>query len=83
MFFHDENVKKDNRTRFYLPIQRILKSDNVLNSEQLLKNKEIQFYVHYTPTVTIINPNGELIIDFGKSLHGGIRINSLNTDESK
>lgn len=65
----------DERRRYYLPIQKILRVEgDIQNSSQLIGNQEIQMFCGYGGERTIIPPNGSIYVDFGMSIHGGVRI---------
>ena len=76
MKFHN-NAVRDKRTRIYLPVQAILRSCGVKNPEVLLGNREYQTSIHYLPTRMEMLPGGSVLMDFGYSIHGGIRINEV------
>ena len=70
-----EHAIKDERRRYYLPIQKILKiADGVLNSERLIGNNDVQARCHYVNEMTIIPPQCSIYVDFGMAIHGGVRI---------
>ena len=76
MKFHSEAVR-DKRTRFYLPVQKILRSCEVKNPEILVGNREYQTSIHYLNTMMEMLPGGSVLLDFGCAIHGGIRINEF------
>ena len=77
MKFHSEAVR-DKRTRFYLPVQKILRSCEVKNPEILVGNREYQTSIHYLNTMMEMPPGSSIVLDFGCSIHGGIRINECS-----
>ena len=74
MRFH-KNCVRDRRTRFYLPVQRILMNHQVSGAEKLIGNLEYQTVIHYQPEPVLFPPGSSLILDFGAAFHGGIRFN--------
>lgn len=77
MKFHN-NAVRDKRTRFYLPVQKILRSNEVKNPEILIGNQEYQTTIHYLNTMMEMPPQSSILLDFGYALHGGIRINEYS-----
>lgn len=75
MNFHSEYIR-DKRSRFYIPVKRILRSNLVENPQTVVGNKEYQTVIHYLPEMLILHPGGSLLLDFGTALHGGVRINN-------
>ena len=72
----------DSRIRKYLPVKRILwtSKGELLpeNTESLLTNSKIQAYVNaFDPC--IMKPGSSMLLDFGRELHGGIRITTNQT----
>ena len=80
MNFHESDLK-DLRRRFYIPAARIIHSADVTDPDILTGNLEIQpFMFGLRPYAKcVLAPGGNLLIDFGKALHGGIRIVSAGT----
>lgn len=76
MQFHSDAVR-DERTRFYIPVKRVLRSHLAECPQQLAGNWEYQTVIHYLPEMTILQPGGSLLLDFGRAIHGGIRINNI------
>ena len=73
----------DSRIRKYLPVKRILwtSKGELLpeNTESLLTNSKIQAHVN-TSNPCIMKPGSSILLDFGKELHGGIRITTNQTE---
>ena len=68
-------------TDYLLPV-RVVKSENAIDAEWLLKCADEQIYIMAHGGCTI-KSGGYVILDFGKELHGGIRIlNSICDDNS-
>lgn len=68
---------EDSRKRFYVPVKSILwKSDNVADEacRHLVGNVNIQNTVPQNKNLCLLPPGGAVLLDFGKELHGGIRI---------
>ena len=74
MDFH-ENMIRDDRRRFYLPVKRILHNSNVQDAEKLIENQEFQTVIHYCKNIILFQPGDSLVLDFGCAIHGGIRFN--------
>ncbi len=74
MHYH-ETCACDQRTRFYLPVQRLLTFENVENPERIVGNHEYQTIIHYFSDLTVFHPGGTILLDFGEAFHGGIRFN--------
>ena len=74
MDFH-KAMLKDDRRRFYLPVKRILKNNGVQNAGLLLENQAFQTVIHYSSNIVLFNPGDSILLDFGQSVHGGIRFN--------
>ena len=70
----NENFIRDRRTRFYRSVQRVLLNQNCENTELLIGNPEYQQVMHYLPEMVILNPGASMVLDFGSSFHGGIRL---------
>ena len=66
---------RDRRSRFYRPVNKVLHSSLVENSEYLVDNCDYQFVLHYLPYKVIFPPKSKVMLDFGSSFHGGVRIN--------
>ena len=64
---------KDNRVREYLLPVRILMAQNVKNAEYLLSECAQQVYFWHDRFVCA-EKGGKLLLDFGRELHGGIRV---------
>ena len=69
-------------------ITRLIKVENVENAESLLKSKPSQtpFILKMQPEskdCTYIKKDGYILVDFGKELHGGIRICIQGTTSEK
>ena len=65
---------RSNLIRDYLrPIRVVAKSDNIENAEVLLVNQEKQAYFNAPKTLNC-KGKGYVILDFGKELHGGVRL---------
>ena len=71
------NYSMDRRRRFYRPVVKILKYSGVEKPELLIGNKEYQTVIHHIPERTELHPGGKMMLDFGSSFHGGIRINTI------
>lgn len=65
-----EEVK---RIKEYLLPVRILAAESAENAERLLRDFEDQIHIHGNECCTL-KSGGHLILDYGKELHGGIRI---------
>ena len=78
MRLHSEDIR-DERTRFYVPVKRVLRSELAENPLQLIGNREYQTVIHYLPVMTVLQPGGSLLLDFGRALHGGVRVNNVVT----
>jgi hypothetical protein len=74
MDFH-KTMLMDDRRRFYLPVKRILRNNGVQNAELLVGNQEFQTVIHYSSNIITFNPGDSILLDFGQSIHGGIRFN--------
>lgn len=82
----NENLIKDRRTRFYLPVQRVLLCQNCEKTELLIGNTRYQQIMHYLPEMISLPPGASMVLDFGAAFHGGIRILSnawWKTDDVK
>ena len=77
MNFHPDAIR-DRRTRFYLPVRKVLRNLGTLAPEILVGNREIQTTIHYLAPMLEMPPASSLLLDFGAALHGGIRINSCS-----
>ena len=71
------NYSMDRRRRFYRPVVKILKSSGLEKPEVLIGNKEYQTVIHHYPEMAQLLPGGKVMLDFGSSFHGGIRINTV------
>ncbi len=70
-----EHAVIDDRRRYYLPIQKILKADGgVENYDRLVGNDDVQIRCHNVGEMTILPTGGSLYVDYGMSIHGGVRI---------
>ncbi len=76
MHYH-ETCARDKRTRFYLPVKKLLASQNVDRPERIIGNPEYQTVIHYIPEMTVFHPGGSILLDFGAAFHGGIRFNNV------
>lgn len=74
MDFH-KTMLKDDRRRFYLPAKRILRNEGVQNAGLLIENQAFQTVIHYSSNIILFNPGDSILLDFGQSVHGGIRFN--------
>jgi len=68
------NLIKDPRTRYYLPINEIVCDDMIDNVQFLVGNEMIQPVAHFPPPLITFPPGKSAVMDFGKAFHGGIRI---------
>ncbi len=71
------NAIRDDRSREYVPVRRIVCSAGVEGPEHFVGRREIQNVIHYfdtTPKPVSFAPGGAVVLDFGIELHGGIRI---------
>ena len=69
------NAVRDNRVREYLPSMRLVASDGVDAPEQLVGRTEYQSTnVIKKEECCILSPGAYILLDFGRELHGGIRI---------
>ncbi len=66
-------IKENRKIRYKVPTKIISHSDNVFNSESLLKEKDLQISIKELD-VTTIEKDGFIILDFNEELIGGIRI---------
>ena len=73
---------RDPRTRFYRPVRRIVFSEKVERAEILVDSTVFQNVIHYLPDAVVLHPGGSMILDFGSSFHGGIRINPYTAKAS-
>ena len=73
MNFHSHSIP-DRRRRFYLPMQKVLLHHQVENPLVVTDNQEYQSVIHYCKEMMTIHPGGRIILDIGKSIHGGIRL---------
>ena len=71
----NSSYTRDPRTRFYRPIRRIVFAEKVERAEILVDSTVFQNVIHYLPEPVVLHPGGSMILDFGSSFHGGIRIN--------
>ena len=80
MNFHESDLK-DLRRRFYIPAVRIICSADVTDPDILTGNLEIQPFMFWLRPYAkcVLAPGGTLILDFGRALHGGIRLVSSGT----
>ena len=76
------NYSMDRRRRFYRPAVKILKSSGLEKPEVLVGNKEYQTVIHHYPEMAKLLPGGKVMLDFGSSFHGGIRINTVGYSSS-
>lgn len=76
MRFHTEAIR-DTRTRFYIPVKKLLLNHGVENAEALIGNQSYQTAIHYLPPAILFPPGASIVLDFGKALHGGIRFNQI------
>ncbi len=64
-------MEKDQRTRAYVPPCRVVRAAGVAYPQRLLNQTQIQaLLVNPCKELTCIQPGGELILDFGRELHG-------------
>lgn len=64
-------MEKDQKARAYVPPCRVVRAANVEYPEQVLNQTRIQpLLVNPCKELTCIQPGGELILDFGRELHG-------------
>ena len=69
---NDSNT--DNRIRTYLPPARILLAEGrIENAERLLRTRADQVGLHERE-MTVVRGKGRILFDFGRELHGGIRL---------
>ena len=74
MKFLDHAIK-DNRQRYYLPVNKVLRADGgVTNYERLIGNNDVQIRCHNVGEMTILPTGGSLYVDYGMAIHGGVRI---------
>ena len=66
---------RDRRRRFYRPVSRVLFRQGVENAEVLIGNLAYQPVIHFLPPAVTVAPGGSLLLDFGSSFHGGVRLN--------
>ena len=80
MNFHESDLK-DLRRRFYIPAVRIICSADVTDPDILTGNLEIQPFMFWLRPYAkcVLAPGGTLILDFGRALHGGVRLVSCGT----
>lgn len=65
---------RSNLVKDYLrPVRVVAKSENIENAEVLLVNHEKQVFFN-TPKTLDCKGKGYIILDFGKELHGGVRL---------
>ena len=68
----------DNRKRSYIPPCGILWASDgeksPVDPEILVGCREIQPYIHFNPAVCVLKPGSGILLDYGRELHGGIRI---------
>lgn len=71
-------VASDERVRKFLLPEKIVKTGgNVKNTDALLRAKPLQIGLNENDLCTLSNDGGEnafLVLDFGRELHGGIRL---------
>ena len=65
---------KDRRRRFYRPVRRILRAEGVEDAELFVGNTAYQPVIHYAPKRVVFQPGGKVLLDFGSSFHGGVKI---------
>lgn len=69
------NAIPDNRVREYLPPVSVLFSQNIDNPDFFLKPQDIQSFSTVKPENCLkFNAGAAVLLDFGRELHGGIRI---------
>ena len=66
-------IKENRKIRYRVPTKIIAQSDNIFNSESLLKEKDLQISISEPITATI-EKGGYIILDFNEEMMGGIRI---------
>ena len=70
-----ENAVRDNRVREYLPSVRLVASEGVDTPERLIGRLEYQSSnVIKKEECCVLKPGAYIVIDFGREIHGGIRI---------
>lgn len=69
---------EDNRKRAYVPPVRILWTSDgeksPVDPEILVGCHEIQPYIHFNPAVCVLKSGSGILLDYGRELHGGIRL---------
>ncbi len=64
----------DPRVREYVSVQRVVCSQGVDRPEQLVGNPATQCNIWNTPALEIPTAGSYLVLDFGRELHGGVKI---------
>ncbi len=75
-----KNAIRDKRVREYLPVTRVLWSQNCDGAENMVGNQDIQPQVVCKTPSLQLHPGGGVLLDFGIELHGGIRIVNAFTE---
>ncbi len=60
----------DRKAHAYVPPRRVVRATGTVNAESLLEQAQVQTIVNPHRELTVIPPGGELILDFGRELHG-------------
>ena len=75
---------EDQRKRRYILPKEIVKTGgNVKNPQGLLREKTLQIGLNETDVTTLSNDGGEkafVVLDFGRELHGGIRLLNFTSE---
>lgn len=66
---------KDKRSRYYIPVKRIVANNNVEFVDLLIGNEEYQLFMHHIRQTVKFPPASSVVLDFGAAFHGGIRMN--------
>ncbi len=74
MFSFDSHLK-DKRSRFYIPVKRIVANNKVESCDLLIGNEEYQLFMHHIKQTVKFPPASSVVLDFGAAFHGGIRMN--------
>lgn len=76
------NECSDGMKRCAVPPVRIVRtSGNVQNVECLLNRVATQSYIHFNPEICAMYPGSEIILDFGRELHGQLTLTSSTFKE--
>lgn len=73
-----EFIGEDRRKRKYLLPKKItVQSGTIRNPESLMKQKPVQIGLNEPDVTTLVNKDGEhsyIVLDFGREIHGGIKL---------